>query len=577
MSFFRHLLKNRRVFLFCFFLSLFLWNGSFGAHAVSEEHIERLSTSITLRSDAVLDIVETIVYDFGGNERHGIYRDIPLDFIGGSGKKQRIKVDVLSITDEKGEVYEYTQSKKNGNMRIKIGDPDLFVRGQRTYVLSYEVRYALSYFSQFDELYWNALGHEWPVTTSNASVEVFFPDDLQGDDIQKSCYSGIRGSTDRCDEFGRWEGGVFRMVFPRPLASGEGVTVAFGFPKGVVYEPTWLERFSAEFFSYKALAFPLVVFIGMFVLWHRAGKDPKGRGVIIAEYTVPENLTPLEAAGLIESKVTARHVSAAIIGLAVFGYITIRKIKEKKLFFDEEEYVFLRTNKKAWHSIDEALLRGLFGKADDYGKEVRLSDLKTVFYKEIPIIEKEALVSLVTRGFFPHNPKTVLVRYILLGFLGIFACFVFFQPQEFITIISFVISFVIYFLFSLIMPKTTKTGALLKERLLGLKEYLQIAEKDRLAFHNAPEKEPKIFEELLPYAMIFGVEKSWAKEFEEIYTTPPEWYSDSSMGAFSAGSFASSLEGFQTSAGSTLSSSPGGSSGGGSSGGGGGGGGGGSW
>jgi hypothetical protein len=69
----------------------------------------------------------------------------------------------------------------------------------------------------------------------------------------------------------------------------------------------------------------------MFALWYHLGKDPKGRGVIVAEYTVPENLAPLEAAGLIEGKVTARHVSAAIIGLAVFGYVTIRKIKEENV------------------------------------------------------------------------------------------------------------------------------------------------------------------------------------------------------------------------------------------------------
>lgn len=61
----------------------------------------------------------------------------------------------------------------------------------------------------------------------------------------------------------------------------------------------------------------------------------------------------------------------------------------------------------------------------------------------------------------------------------------------------------------------------MKEYLLGLKMYLQIAEKDRLDFHNAPEKNPEIFEKLLPYAMVLGVEKALAKEFKGIYIEQP--------------------------------------------------------
>ena len=56
---------------------------------------------------------------------------------------------------------------------------------------------------------------------------------------------------------------------------------------------------------------------------------------------------------------------------------------------------------------------------------------------------------------------------------------------------------------------------------------MQIAEKDRINFANVPEKKPELFEKCLPYAMAFGVEKAWAKEFEGIYTVPPAWYGDS--------------------------------------------------
>jgi len=149
-------------------------------------------------------------------------------------------------------------------------------------------------------------------------------------------------------------------------------------------------------------------------------------------------------------------------------------------------------------------------------------------------------------------------------------------------IFNFVLVGITVAVFGLVMPARTKEGVLAREHILGLKSYLQVAEKDRLKFHNAPDKNPKTFEKFLPFAMVLGVEKEWAKQFEGIYNTNPSWYSDPSMGNFSAVVLASGLNNFGNMAQTTLSSKPsssGGGSGfsGGSSGGGFGGGGGGSW
>lgn len=122
----------------------------------------------------------------------------------------------------------------------------------------------------------------------------------------------------------------------------------------------------------------------------------------------------------------------------------------------------------------------------------------------------------------------------------------------------------------------TETGAKQWAVVDGFKLYINVVEKDRLAFTDAPERTPERFSALLPYAIALGVEKKWAKQFEgiDISDTTSSWYSGNNVGAFSAAYFASSLNsGFA----STLASNSTISSGGGSSGGGGGGGGGGSW
>ncbi|HTL42397.1 MAG TPA: hypothetical protein VL294_13075, partial [Pseudolysinimonas sp.] len=139
----------------------------------------------------------------------------------------------------------------------------------------------------------------------------------------------------------------------------------------------------------------------------------------------------------------------------------------------------------------------------------------------------------------------------------------------------------------------TADGAKLKEHLLGLKEFIRVAEADRLQMLQSVTGAErvatdagsiiKVYEKLLPYAVLFGLEKEWAGTLGKYYDqNPPDWYAGSNVSAFNAGAFAAGVGSIASSvassySGSSSSSSSGGSSGGGSSGGGGGGGGGGGW
>jgi len=133
----------------------------------------------------------------------------------------------------------------------------------------------------------------------------------------------------------------------------------------------------------------------------------------------------------------------------------------------------------------------------------------------------------------------------------------------------------------------------------GFRQYLSVAEEDRLEKLNPPEKTVALFERYLPYAMALGVENRWARRFDGILATAaaddpnPDrpWYSSPNAIASNPGALASALgSSFTTTIASAAtapgssgggssgsSGSSGGSSGGGSSGGGGGGGGGSGW
>jgi len=129
--------------------------------------------------------------------------------------------------------------------------------------------------------------------------------------------------------------------------------------------------------------------------------------------------------------------------------------------------------------------------------------------------------------------------------------------------------------------KLTPRGISTLGKILGFREFLQLTEKDKLQLLNAPELQPEMFERFLPYAMVLGVEDKWAKKFEGIYNTIPNWYEDPTAASFNSYVLARNLTLFNGSFNQVFNiTSPRSSSGfggGGFSGGGSGGGGGGSW
>jgi hypothetical protein len=135
-------------------------------------------------------------------------------------------------------------------------------------------------------------------------------------------------------------------------------------------------------------------------------------------------------------------------------------------------------------------------------------------------------------------------------------------------------------------PVTAK-GAEVRDHLEGLKIFIEWAEADRIRMLQSPAGSERIqidttnrrqmlalYEKLLPYAVVFGQEKEWAKELAVLYGEgrSPGWYSGSS--GFNAAAFSSGISTLSASTASSSSTS-GGSGGGGGAGGGGGGGGGG--
>jgi uncharacterized membrane protein len=123
------------------------------------------------------------------------------------------------------------------------------------------------------------------------------------------------------------------------------------------------------------------------------------------------------------------------------------------------------------------------------------------------------------------------------------------------------------------MPKRTPYGNELLGRILGFKNFLEIAEKAKL--EELVSGEPEYYYNILPYTYVLGVSDKWIKKFETITMQPPGWYHVTHT--FNSTSFSAFMNSTMKSATSSMTSNPSSHSGGGSSGGGSGGGRGGSW
>ncbi|MBP6859924.1 MAG: DUF2207 domain-containing protein [Candidatus Magasanikbacteria bacterium] len=533
---------------------------------VRAEEVRSFHASIHILDDASVQISEKIQYDFGSAQKHGIFRTIPY---GLSLRSLPLYISDMQVVDEQGVRLPFDISKKESNLFIKIGDPDKTVTGIHTYIISYTVQNVVKFLKTNDQFYWNITGNAWEVPIAEASASISFPSQASLDKISLFCYAGASGSLNNCQE-ARTVNPIY--IRQTDMSIQDGITVRLVLPKGVIRQPSTVQSVLYFLQDNKILLLPIVLFFVLLLLWKKYGRDYKGTDVIVAQFDAPDNLTPAEVGVIFDQWASNRDVSAEIISLAIRGYIQIEQVEKRKDFLlskDDYQFTLLKNPEEIGNDHDKKLLEALFSKFEQ--KTVLLSSLKNnpVVRTRIKQVGKILYKDLTSKGYFKLNPNTMRQIYVVTGFVLIY--FTVKLSADFMFLAAFIISGILLILFSFIMPALTQKGVLTREYILGLKKYLEVAEKARLEFHNAPEKQPEQFEKLLPFAMVLGVEKQWAKQFEDMHIPSPGWYTGYHVGSFSAVAFTSSLSSFSASLNSA------GMSGRGSSGGGRGGGGGGSW
>lgn len=568
--------KNRKHIVYtviaCACISLLTFPG-----LVRAETVTSFDVDMEVQEDTSLNVEERITYDFEESSRHGIYRDIPYRYETPYGTRS-IHIDVVSVTkDDVSEPFE--TSRSGGDLRIRIGDPDVFVDGSHIYQIDYRVRGTLNYFENHDEIYWNVTGHEWSVPIDEVYTEIHLPQAVDLSLLSSVCYKGIVGSTEKCVTTPSAEG---MIAVSENLSVGEGVTVVLGFPKGLVTPPSFLDRVLWWISDNWILFVPIILFFSLLVLWYKRGKDPKKRSVI-AQYEPPKGFNPTFVGIIMDEHVHSQDIAAGIIYLAQTGFIKIRHIREGKVFkSDEYEFTLQRETHEQSDMLLRSILKLMFNESTAVGTVQKMSDIKKDtknIAASIKELREDAKSELIEKGVFEHGSLSLKVSLMVAAGVMFALAFIFAGVFGLVGLLSGIISAALLLIFGYLMSRRTEEGMRMYEHLLGFKDFLSVTDRERFDFHNAPEKKPETFMEYLSYAVAFGVEKKWSKQFEGMTIPAPDWYSSNMGGSFTPIVFAGSMSSFSNSIGSSMSSSAGGGSGisGGGAGGGFGGGGGGSW
>ena len=570
-------------------IALILTLASSAASLSAQERILSYDSRVDIRRDGSLDVTERItVHAEGSQIRRGIYRDFPTRYRDRFGNRVRVDLEVIGI--ERNDVMEpwFTERMENG-VRINTGnDSFLPVPADYTYTLRYRTTRQLGFFSDHDELYWNAIGTGWVFPIEKGTVEVRLPSRVPPDQLHAEAYTGPQGAKGTSYVAEVPEPGVARYTLTEPLNSYEGFTVVLTFPKGLIPPPTRNEKVKWFLADNRgvlvALGGFLLTLLYMFNSWRRVGRDPK-KGTIIAQYEPREGQTPAGLRYLERMGYDMRCFTGDVLVLAVAGRIRINR-EERKVLKDEWSLERVADPPATPISLgQQMLLDVLFRSGSD---TLKLKNTNAATVQAARDGHSEVLQGEYEPRYFKSNTKVAVVAWLIAIVTGIAA---FIASGGFG--IPFIIAILVITLISLVVfgrliKAPTPEGRQLLDEAEGLKLYMSVAERDELRAMKSPDEPPldaKRYEALLPFAVALGVEEAWTNKFTAAVGAAAAAQAANNMMWYHGRGPVSNLGDFSRSIGSSLNSTisssstpPGsssGSGGGGSSGGGGGGGGGG--
>lgn len=535
--------------------------------------IDTYDVQIVVDEDGTYHVTETLDVTF--KERlHGIYINIPTKY-----ENVRWTVDgktivrdyTFPITDVKilSNQEASIDSQENGKS-IRLGSSDSYAAENETYKISYVIHTKDLGLGGIQTFYQNIITGGWDTNINHVTFKITMPKEFDASKL----YFYTEGTT--ADEFLSYQvnGNVIEGSYNTTVKRGNAITMKLDLPNDYFEFPTF-----AGWYYLAAGVSALLLVIAIY-LFYKYGKDDQV--VQTVEFKAPDDLTSADVGFIIDGVVDDRDVVSLIFDWANRGYLTIEEKGNDLIFkrlknLDENSRLYERNFFdgifKAGDEISSSSLAGsIFEDFNNskaslkdffnlkknriYTKNSLLLRALVAFMAAIPlaIFIGTIFYSMYYSGFAILMSASIVIVVMLTGTVlqniavqrwhdnssskyGLLAggiamiglCYVTavllvmgLEIDQMVTLIVVLVITTALCVISNFMLKRTNKGVKYLGQILGLKEFIQVAEKDRLEM--LVQDDPQYFYHILPYAYALGLSDVWSKHFKDFKLEPPTWY-----------------------------------------------------
>ncbi len=498
---------------------------------------ERYDVDITLLPNGDMRFVETQALQFSGDTFSNGFMVIPLN--------QADRITDISVSEGDTQ-YRESSSTLSGTFQVTEEAGDLYVdwyftptTGLHTYTIRYTVKGGVivgtSEQGDGDQIYWTIIPSDHPAPVLQSKVTVRLPDGVQPQVYEGSNDYLVAGyvngtESDEVTITASEDGETITYRLDSPIGSGETFEVRVQFPHGLlgISEPAWQQQQrvgDSLMLVVGGVSVLLLVggVLGVVALWYLYGRDPD-LNLPVPEYLSepPDNLSPAVVGTLIDEKADTRDVLSILVHLAQREYLTISEGEG-----NNQTFTLSDKGLEELRPFERQFIQDFFA-----GATARtLDNLRYQFASKLPGLRRLLYEELSQQQLVPHSPEKIRTNYgclggfiLLVAFLSFFGM-AFILPESaigaaFCPPVALAITAVSLFIVSFFMPVKTAKGAEAAAKWKAFKNYLQNIEK-----YQDIQTAGDIFAQYLPYAVAFGLERSWINKFAAVPTAPvPRWY-----------------------------------------------------
>lgn len=283
---------------------------------ISNYHVTAL-----LSEDNVYSITEEIHVAFDG-ERHGISRTIPVNSYvvreAADGSTTSRKVG-SRITDIVVDDWNYHVKSNDQQVTIYFGDDDRLISGDQTYRFSYKLHVTTDGTLGYDEVYYNIVGTDWPVTIRKLDFSVMLPKAFDADHTGFSIGYRSESGYDPAELSYVIEGNTIRGMMLRELYPNQGITMRVVLPSGY-FTPNDVRK--TDWYIMGFMGVLTLISYTVYMLIGSAKKAP-----VTSETRPPDGLTPAEIGYLVDGLADEQDQAAMLFYWAERGNLTIREVE----------------------------------------------------------------------------------------------------------------------------------------------------------------------------------------------------------------------------------------------------------